>query len=343
MLQANPHLARLLNERISKGWITDLSQLERLLPLADDPEFRRQFRQVKLDSKKKLAGVIKELVGVQVDEKSIFDIQIKRIHEYKRQHLNALYVLSLYLQLKRQPDRSIPARTFIFAGKAAPGYHQAKLIIRFITAIADLVNSDPEVSGQLKVVFLPNYCVSLGQDLFPAADVSEQISLAGKEASGTGNMKFGLNGAVTIGTLDGANVEMLEAVGKKNIVIFGLNAEEVSALRPHYNPFHWYETDPRIRETFDFIKSGRVAPHEPGWFEPFVNGLLHHDPFMVLADFAAYADAHQKILEMYRDEDRWIQMSIANTARLGIFSSDRTIREYAEDIWGLKPLTVSLS
>lgn len=342
LLQANPLLAMLINERIGYDWITDLDKLEGLLPLLKDEEFCRQYREIKAANKMRLAKVIRHETGIVVDVNSIFDIQIKRMHEYKRQHLNALHMLYLYNRLKSDPSFDMVPRTFIVAGKAAPGYFLAKKIIRLITAIGDRINDDPQTSDRIKVVFLPNYRVSLAQDMIPAADVSEQISLAGKEASGTGNMKLAMNGAITVGTMDGANVEIHEKVGDENMVIFGMRAHEVAATKPYYDPKSYYEKDARLRQAIDQMASGFLASEEPGVLQDLVDNLIYQDPFMVLADFDAYVKAQETIDTWYRDYDGWTRRAIENTARLGIFSSDRTIREYANEIWKIEPHSILL-
>jgi starch phosphorylase len=271
---------------------------------------------------------------VQVDPASLFDVQVKRIHEYKRQHLLALYIITQYQELKRNPSLDIVPRTFIFGGKAAPGYFLAKLIIKFIHSIGEVVNNDPDVGGRLKVVFLPDYNVKFGQHVYPAADLSEQISTAGKEASGTGNMKFAMNGAVTIGTYDGANIEIREAVGEDNFFLFGLRAEEVAAWRSRgYRPWEIYESDSRLRAALDSVASGVFSGGDTALFRPLVDNLLHSDPYFVLADFAPYYDCQRQVSNAFSDPERWTRMSILNSARIGRFSSDRSIREYCERIW----------
>jgi starch phosphorylase len=341
MALSNPLLAQLITSRIGDGWLRDLDQLRKLEPLADDAEFRRQWRQVKLRAKQGLAALIQERAGVEVDPESLFDVQAKRLHEYKRQHLNALHILTLYLQLKRKPDTDVPARTFIFGAKAAPGYLMAKLIIKLINSMAATLNDDPTVRGRLKVVFFPDFNVKNAQRVYPAADLSEQISLAGKEASGTGNMKFALNGALTIGTLDGANVEMREEVGPENFFLFGMNAEEADRLqRQGYGPGSYYEKNQQLREVLDFVASGALTPQEPGLFRPLVDNLLWHDPFMVLADYQSYIDCQAKVSRLWQFPEDWTRMAILNTARMGKFSSDRSIREYCTQIWKASPLSV---
>ncbi len=326
---ANPGLATLITEAIGDGWVKDLGQLQRLRPLADDAAFRGRWLEVKLEAKKQLAAYILKHNCIAVDIHSIFDCQVKRIHEYKRQLLNVLHIIALYNRLKSGQDGDIPARTFIFSGKAAPSYTMAKLIIRLINGAADVINNDPAINGKLKVIFLENYSVSLAEKIFPAADLSEQISTAGTEASGTGNMKFTLNGALTIGTLDGANIEILEEVGAENIFIFGMNADEVTALRSHYSPREWYNNNPELKTVLDMIGSGSFSPNEPNLFQPIVDSLLTADNYMLLADFASYMKSQEEVSRLYLNRDEWCRKSIMNSAGVGKFSSDRTISEYA--------------
>jgi starch phosphorylase len=344
----NPQLAALISEHIGEAWVTDLDELRRLEPLARQAEFRRRWREIKRGNKQRLAQYIERENGLAVDPEWLFDCQVKRIHEYKRQLLNALHCAALYFRLKRRAgdDSAVGGvpRLVIFAGKAAPGYYMAKLIIRFVNAVAERINGDAEVARHLKVVFLANYDVSLAERVVPAADLSEQISTAGTEASGTGNMKFALNGALTIGTLDGANVEILEQVGKQNIFIFGLDAEEVGrSRREGYDPRRLVAGQPELKEVLDRVSAGEFSPGQPELFAPLVAGLLEQgDPFMVLADFAAYTVCQQRVSAAFRDQEAWTRMSILNVAGMGRFSSDRTIREYAEQIWGVQPVPVRL-
>jgi len=340
---SNPRLTRLINEAIGDGWLSDLEQLRRLEPLADDAGFRAQWRAIKRENKQVLAARLLRATGISADPDSIFDIQVKRIHEYKRQHLCMLQVIDLYLRVRADPTLQIAPRSFIFGGKAAPGYRAAKLIIKFITSVAEVVNHDPAVRGLIKVIFLPNFNVSAGHDVYPAADVSEQISTAGKEASGTGNMKFTMNGALTVGTLDGANIEIRDAVGDENFFLFGMTVEQVEALwAAGYRPGEWLERNPRLRSVLDLIGSGHFSGGDREVFRPLVDGLVYHDPYMLFPDFDAYVQCQQRVDEAYRDEERWTRMSILNTARSGMFSSDRSIAEYAERIWNLKPVAVQL-
>jgi starch phosphorylase len=340
---SNPPFAQLLTEHVGTGWLRDLDQLRRLEELAENVDFQQKWRNVKYTAKSRLADLIVQRVGIHVQPTSLFDIQVKRIHEYKRQHLNVLHILSLYFQLRRNPKRDVPARTFIFGGKAAPGYTMAKLIIKLINAVAERINNDPLVSDRLKIVFFPDFNVKNAQPVYPAADLSEQISLAGKEASGTGNMKFSLNGALTIGTLDGANVEIREEVGTDNFFLFGLAAEQVRDLKANgYYPRHYYEQNDALREVLDFIASGDLANGDKKLFRPLIDNLLQFDPFLVLADYQAYMDCQQKVTALWRDPRAWTRMSILNVARMGKFSSDRSIRDYCEQIWQVKPLAIKM-
>ena len=335
---SNPPLAQLLTDRIGETWLRDLDELRALEALADDEEFQQQWHDVKSKAKQKLTDLIARRTGVIVDPASLFDIQAKRIHEYKRQHLNVLHILTLYLRLKRDPQADIPPRTFVFGGKAAPGYDMAKLIIKLINAVADLVNHDRFVSDRLKVVFFPDYNVKNAQPVYPAADLSEQISMAGKEASGTGNMKFSLNGALTIGTLDGANVEIREEVGDDNFFLFGLTAQEArERLRYDYRPRDVYKHNERLREVLDFI-----AASDRELFQPLIDNLLNYDPFLVLADYQAYVECQERVTDLWRDQRAWRRASILNVARMGKFSSDRSIRDYCEHIWNVQPIEVAM-
>jgi starch phosphorylase len=336
---SNPKLSALITRHIGDRWLADLEhELERLEPLALDREFQNEWRTIKADNKRVLAELIKERTGIIVDPSSLFDIQVKRLHEYKRQHLNVLYVVTLYNRLKRAAVVADTPRTVIFGGKAAPGYRTAKLIIKLINSVAAVINQDPLVSQVLKVVFLPDFNVKSAQHVYPAADLSEQISTAGKEASGTGNMKFAMNGALTIGTLDGANIEIRDAVGHENFFLFGLTADEVERRKAEgYTPRGIYDANPELRETIDLIASGFFSDGDRGLFHPLVESLLTRDDYMLLADYQSYVDCQQRASEAYPDQKNWTRMSILNSARVGRFSSDRSIREYCRDIWNIQP------
>jgi glycogen phosphorylase len=341
----NPSLSQLISQSIGDGWVRDLYELKKLEPLANDAAFQEAWRASKRENKIALARYIREHNGVSVDVDSLFDCQVKRIHEYKRQLLNALHVVALYDEMKANPDGDFAPRTVLFGGKAAPGYFMAKLIIKLINSIADVVNNDREIAGRLKVIFLANYGVSLAEKIFPASDLSEQISTAGLEASGTGNMKFALNGALTIGTLDGANIEIKEEVGDENIFIFGLNAGEVQALKWHgYAPWQFYHGDATLKQVLDKIDQGFFSPGEPDLFKPLVHSLLYGgDPYLLLADFRSYLQAHERVRAAYRIPAQWTRMSVLNCARIGKFSSDRTIEEYAREIWNVAPVPVVMN
>jgi starch phosphorylase len=340
---ANPRLAALIGEAIGADWVRDLERLRALEPLADDADFQRRWRAIKRANKEDLAAYARAQTGVAIDPDSLFDVQVKRIHEYKRQHLNILHVIALYHRLRCDPHTAIPPRTVIFGGKAAPGYHLAKLIIKLIHSVADVVNRDPAVRGRLKVVFLPNFNVKNGQRVYPAADLSEQISTAGKEASGTGNMKFCMNGALTIGTQDGANLEICREVGAQNFFMFGLSAAEVeSRLAGGYQPAALYESNPELRQALDLIREGFFSRGDGAVFRPLIDGLLCRDSFLLLADFQSYLDCQMRVGDAYADAQRWTRMSILNVARSGLFSSDRTVREYAEGIWRVSAVPIKL-
>ena len=342
LAQANPPLAELISDTIGPDWITDLAQLKNLEPLAEDTEFRRRWIKTKRDNKKRLARYILRKIGLGVDPDTLFSVQVKRIHEYKRQLLNVLHVITLYHRIRANPDAQVVPRTVIFAGKAAPAYHQAKRIIKLINAVAAKTNSDPDIQGKLRVLFLPNYCVSQAEKIIPAADLSEQISTAGMEASGTGNMKMSLNGALTIGTLDGANVEIMEEVGEDNIFIFGLTTDQVASLRSSgYDPRIYYDGDAELRHTLDSISRGDFSPEDPHLFAPIVESLLQRgDFYMLLADYRPYVTAQESVNRLFLDKQAWAVKSILNTARMGKFSSDRSVMDYADNIWGLKPLVM---
>ncbi|MXX82715.1 MAG: glycogen/starch/alpha-glucan phosphorylase, partial [Chloroflexi bacterium] len=342
MKLANPQLAALITERIGAGWLTNLEELAQLEATIDDERFRTDWRAVKRANKAQLAEMISGRLGLTIDLDSLFDVMVKRLHEYKRQLLKTLHIIHLYQLLKRDPAADIAPTTFVFGAKAAPGYHMAKLIIKLINAVADVVNRDPVSSGRLRVVFIPNFNVTSGQLVYPAADLSEQISLAGKEASGTGNMKFALNGALTIGTLDGANIEIRERVGAENFFLFGMTTDEVHATRQAgYNPRGVYESNADLREAIDWIAGGVFSSGDSGLFQPIVDSLLHHDEYMLCADFASYLACQRQVAAAFADEERWTTMSILNCARSGFFSSDRTIAEYNRDIWRASTLDIS--
>ncbi len=341
LLKCNPGLSELITETIGNQWPTALEQLAGLRDSADDPAFRKRFREIKQQNKQSLADYIAEEVGVIVSPDSIFDVQVKRLHEYKRQLLLALYIVILYNRIKKNPELDVIPRTFIFAAKAAPGFAMAKLIIKLIHQLGDVMNNDPGIHDKIKIVFLPNYRVSLAEKIIPAANISEQISLAGTEASGTGNMKLMLNGALTLGTLDGANIEIKEEVGDENIYIFGMTTEEVANRRPHYNPWEVYHHNEEIRGAIDMISSDFFSMLEPGIFRPIVQALLDWgDQYMLLEDLPDYMAAQERIDTEYRDVDLWDRKAILNVASAGKFSSDRTIKQYAEEIWNIKPCPV---
>jgi len=341
---SNPGLTELITSRIGDDWIRNIEdELNRIEEFADDGGFQEDWRRVKRANKLSLAALIKERTGIIVDPQSLFDVQVKRLHEYKRQHLNVLHVVTLYLQLKNNPHAEITPRTVIFGGKAAPAYVMAKLIIKLINSVADVINNDPVVGDRLKVIFLPDFNVTSGQRIYPGADLSEQISTAGKEASGTGNMKFAMNGALTIGTLDGANIEIREAVGADNFFLFGLTAEEVADIKTRgYNPSDYYTTNAILREVIDHIGLGHFSGGDRDLFKPLVNSLLSHDEYMLLADYQTYVDRQAEVSRAFLDQDNWTRKSILNVARMGEFSSDRSIREYSDKIWNVKPVKVEI-
>jgi starch phosphorylase len=344
LMLSNWELAALITRHIGTDWAKDSYQLKRLTSLCDDKDFQNDWRKIKNSNKKRLAKIIREQTGVVVSTDSLFDCQVKRIHEYKRQLLNLLHVITLYNRIKANPNGEWLPRTVIFAGKAAPGYAMAKLVIKLVNSVAEVVNNDPDIGERLKVIFLADYSVTLAQKIIPATDLSQQISTAGMEASGTGNMKFTLNGALTIGTLDGANIEIREEVGVDNIFIFGLSAEEVQQLRQSdYNPRESYGRNPELRQSLDMIAGGSFSKGDQGIFQPIINSLLEQgDFYMVLADYAAYIECQETISREYLDQAAWTRKSILNTANTGKFSSDRTVREYAEEIWGVKPVRIQM-
>jgi starch phosphorylase len=340
--QANPHLSRLISSRIGQKWITDLDQLKQLIPLAEDVDFRDKFWEVKQANKERLAGLIKKNLGIEVNVNSLFDVQVKRIHEYKRQLLNVLHVITLYNRFRSTPPTQRIPRTVILAGKAAPGYAQAKLIIKLIHEVADIVNHDPSIGGRLKVVFIPNYDVSTAEDIIPACELSEQISTAGTEASGTGTMKMALNGALIIGTLDGANIEIREQVGEDNIFIFGLNAEQAAKLHKEgYDPMYYYNANPELRQVLDMIASGFFSPDSPNRFRPIIDSLMSEgDRYLLLADYESYVACQEHVDALYRNRPEWTRRAIFNVANMGKFSSDRVVQEYAEKIWNVRSVSL---
>ncbi|HYH40500.1 MAG TPA: glycogen/starch/alpha-glucan phosphorylase [Burkholderiales bacterium] len=343
MALANPRLARLISDAIGDKWVTRLEDLRRLEPLASDVGFAEKWREVKRTNKEQFAAWVRQRSGISVDPRSLFDVQVKRIHEYKRQHLNILHVIAEYARMKSGAHVDPLPRTFIFGGKAAPAYHMAKLIIKLITAVGETIERDPDTRERLRVIFLPNYNVSSGQRVYPAADLSEQISTAGKEASGTGNMKFALNGALTIGTLDGANIEIRNEVGADNFFLFGHTAPEVADLKAQgYRPMDCYLADPLLRESLDLITSGVFSGGDTQLFRPLVDNLLMSDPYLVLADFQFYRECQAQVSQAYLNTESWTRMSILNAARCGKFSSDRTIGQYCDDIWKVKPVPIRL-
>jgi starch phosphorylase len=343
MALCNPRLTALICDAIGDKWISRLEELERLTPFADDPAFLKEWRKVKRANKQDLAAVIRERTGVAVSPDSLFDVQAKRIHEYKRQHLNLLHIITLYNRLKRNPAMETPARTFIFSGKAAPGYYAAKLIIKLVCSVADAINNDASVRDRLKVVFFPDFNVKNAQRIYPAADLSEQISTAGLEASGTGNMKFALNGALTIGTLDGANIEIRDAVGPENFFLFGLTTDEVERKKSGgYNPAECCRANLELKEAIEMISSGVFSPHERDLFKPLIGTLFEIDKYMLFADYPAYVKCQETVGAAYMNAGRWARMSVLNVARMGYFSSDRAIAEYCADIWKVKPVHIKL-
>jgi glycogen phosphorylase len=339
LVVSNPGLASLVTSRIGSHWIRDLEDLRQLERFQEDEAFQAAWRAVKLANKRRLAALVARRTGIAVDPGSLFDVQVKRIHEYKRQHLNVLHILTLYRRLKVEPGLDIVPRTFLFGGKAAPGYRLAKLMIKLITSVADVVNHDRDVRDRLKVVFFPDFNVTHAQSIYPAADLSEQISTAGMEASGTGNMKLALNGALTVGTLDGANVEIRDAVGPEHVFLFGLTAEQVADARIRgSDPREIYERNAALRDVLDFIGSGAVSQGDTGLFRPLVDELLDRDWFMLLADYASYVEAQDRVAASWRSPEAWTRHSIVNVARMGRFSSDRSIRDYCERVWRVKPV-----
>jgi glycogen phosphorylase len=344
LLLCNPDLSDLITKNIGASWVTDLYKLKALVSFSTNKSFQKEWRKIKQQNKAKLSDYIGKVTGIRVTQNSMFDVQVKRMHEYKRQLLNLLHIVHMYNGIKANPDSPFVPRTMIFAGKAAPGYFLAKLIIKLINSVGDVVNRDTEVGEKLKVAFLPNYCVSQAEKIIPAAELSEQISTAGKEASGTGNMKLSLNGALTIGTLDGANIEIKEEVGDHNIFIFGLTAEEVQKTKESgYNPMEYYERIPSLKKVLDQIASGYFSPGNPELFKPIIESLLYKgDPFLLLADFESYVACQEVVSKAYLNQEEWARKSILNVANVGKFSSDRTIAEYAREIWQVEPVHVTM-
>jgi starch phosphorylase len=341
VLQSNPGLSKLISDAIGDDWPAQLDELRKLEPFANDAAFREKFRNVKLENKKNLAKLIRKRTGIIVDPASLFDIQVKRIHQYKRQHLNVLNIITQYLRIKHNPAIDVVPRTFIFGGKAAPGYYMAKLIIKLINSVGEVINNDPDIKDRLKVVFFPDFNVTNAQPIYPAADLSEQISTAGKEASGTGNMKFSMNGALTIGTLDGANIEIREEVGEENFFLFGLTTEQVEETKRNgYNPGYIYRHNHELRKVIDLISSGHFSIGNSELFKPIIDTLLWHDPYMLMADYPLYVECQDLVSKTWEDTSEWDRMAILNVARMGKFSSDRSIRDYCEKIWKVKPFLI---
>jgi starch phosphorylase len=343
VVASNARFSNLATQKIGDSWIKQLDDLRKLEEFVEDTGFRSECQKIKLANKQDLAGYIQRQTGVEVDPATIFDVQVKRLHEYKRQHLNVLHIITLYNRIKHDRDIEIVPRTFIFGGKAAPGYFMAKLIIKLINSVGEVLNKDPDVGDRLKIVFLPNYNVKQARWIYPAADLSEQISTAGYEASGTSNMKFAMNGALTIGTLDGANIEIRHEVGPENFFLFGLTAEEVREKRAAgYHPWDYYHADPHLREAVDLINSGHFSHGDTNLFKPLVDSLLKYDPYLLFADYQSYVNCQEIVSQAYQDGDNWTRKSILNMARMGKFSSDRAIREYCQEIWNAQPVKVEM-
>jgi len=341
LLLSNPRLSSLINSKIGNDWIAHLSELKQLEQFAKNRAFQKKWDQIKLENKQDQLDYIYQKTGVKLNPESLFDVQVKRIHEYKRQHLNILHIITLYKRIKDNPDQEITPRTFVFAGKAAPGYKMAKLMIKMISSVADLINQDPDVRDRIKVVFIPNFNVKVGQRIYPIADLSEQISTAGFEASGTGNMKFSMNGALTIGTLDGANIEIRNEVGEENFFLFGLTAQQANDLKSNgYNPYDYYQSNTELRDVIDLIASGTFSNGDTRLFKPFIDSLLYNDPYLVFADYESYIRCQEQVSKAWQDRNLWTQKSILNVARMGKFSSDRAIKEYCEDIWKITEKTL---
>jgi glycogen phosphorylase len=342
MKLSNPTLATLISSKIGDNWLIDLEELSQLENYVDDPDFRQAWRDTKFENKQRFATFVADNLGMHIDSNTLFDVMVKRLHEYKRQLLKVMHIITLYQRIKANPDIEILPRTFIFGAKAAPGYYMAKLIIKLINSVADVVHRDPIVRDRLRVVYVPNFNVTTGEIIYPSADISEQISLAGKEASGTGNMKFAMNGALTVGTLDGANIEIREHVGEDNFFLFGLTTEQVFTLRHSgYDPNSYYQQNTELRQVIEWIANGHFSGGDTAIFKPIVDSLLYHDEYMICADYADYIDCQEQVSIAYRDGERWTTMSILNTARSGFFSSDRTIAEYNRDIWKASRLQIN--
>jgi len=341
---SNPRLTRLITDAIGEKWLTNLDELKSLEKMADDASFQEAWYKVKLDNKRDIKSMALHDSNLAINPEAMFDVQVKRIHEYKRQHLNILHIITLYCRIKANPDIDITPRLFLFGGKAAPGYFMAKRMIKLITSVAHVVNTDPDVRDRLKVAFIPNYNVKLGHAVYPMTDLSEQISLAGKEASGTGNMKFSMNGALTIGTLDGANVEIREEVGKENFFLFGLTVEEVMQRQSEgYRPMEYYQHNEMLKNVMDLIATGHFSSGMAGFCKPIVDSLLYDDQYMLFADYQSYIDCQDRVAELFRDKKKWTRMSILNACRMGKFSSDRSIKDYSRKIWHVQPAPVKLS
>jgi len=343
VVASNPRLSSLATQKIGDSWVKQLDDLRKLEAFVEDHGFRSECQKIKLANKQDLAAYIQKQTGVTVNPETMFDVQVKRLHEYKRQHLNVLHIITLYNRIKYDRNIEIVPRTFIFGGKAAPGYLMAKLIIKLINSVGEVLDKDPDVRDYLKIVFLPNYNVKLAQRIYPAADLSEQISTAGYEASGTSNMKFAMNGALTIGTLDGANIEIRQEIGQENFFLFGLTAEEVRAKKTAgYSPKDYYDSDPQLREAVDLITSGHFSQGDANLFKPLVDSLKQYDRYMLFADYQSYVNCQEQVSQAFKERDNWMRMSLLNTARMGKFSSDRAIREYCNQIWNAKPVKIEL-
>jgi len=344
LLKANPSLAGLITDSIGPGWITDMAELEKLKPFSSDPAFLDKFVEIKQSAKINLSNYVKKEYGIALNPETLFDVQVKRIHEYKRQFLNVLHIIMDYNRIKKNGSKTHQPRTYLFSGKAAPGYAAAKLVIKLINNIASVINNDPDVKELISVHFLPNYRVSMAELIFPASDLSEQISTAGTEASGTGNMKFMCNGALTIGTLDGANIEIIKEAGEENVFIFGLKAEEIASLRDSYDPYKYYSENKEIKSALDLLFSGYFNFAEPGIFEPFKRMLFDEgDRYFHLADLPSYCRAHDRVSSLYSTKNSWNSKAVLNIASSGKFSSDRTIKEYADEIWKVKPCAIEMN